>query len=149
MQHRAGDFWATSVLGGKHITNICSRHVLCLLPRCLAKLGKLLGISSPSCWDHLLWIPKESGLGHVTGSLQPSGPLSGPQIHVMAVGFCSRKELRRHEEEEAPMTPSGVTEAPGKVAGLGWLHQAFGSCILDAARETFPSHTSPPPQSPV
>lgn len=77
VRHSAGDFWTTSVLGGKHITNICSKHVLCLVPRCLAKLGKLLGILSPSCWGHLLCIPKESGPGHVTGSRQPSGPLWG------------------------------------------------------------------------
>lgn len=82
-----GDFWATSVLGGKHITNICSKHVLCLVPRCLAKLGKLLGILSPSCWGHLLWIPKESGPGHVTGSLPSLRALSGAQIHMKTMGL--------------------------------------------------------------
>lgn len=107
-----GDFWTISVLGGKHITNICSKHVLCLVPRCLAKLEKLLGILSPSCWNHLLWIPKESGPGHVTGSLHSLRVLSGAQIRVKAMAFCSRKALGRCEEEEALTTQAGYHRGP-------------------------------------
>lgn len=98
------DFWATSVLGGKHIIDICGTHVLRLVPRCLAKLEKLLGILSPSCWGHLFWIPKESGPGHVTGSLHSLRALSGAQIYVKAMAFCGRKALGRCEEKEALTT---------------------------------------------
>lgn len=129
------DFWATSVLGGKHITNICGKHVLRLVPRCLAKLEKLLGILSPSCRGHLLWIPKESGPGHVTRSLLSLRNLSGLQIFVKAVAFCGRKALGRCEEEEAFTTPAGCHRSPWQAGRTGLVTEAFGSSILDAARE--------------
>lgn len=129
------DFWATSVLGGKHTTNICGKHVLCLVPRCLAKLEKLPGILSPSCRSHLLWIPKESGPGHVTRSLLSLQDLSGPQIPVKAMAFCGRKALGRCEEEEAFMTPAGYHRSPWQAGRTGLVTEAFGSSILDSARE--------------
>ena len=133
-----GDFWATSVLGGKHITSICGKHVLCLVPRCLAKLEKLLGILCPSCWGHLLWIPKESGPGHVTGSLLSLRALFGAQIHVKAVAFCSRKALGRCEDKRALMTPAGCPRSPWQAGRTGLVTEALGSS--ERCRPFLPIH---------